>query len=99
MLLSLELHLYGGRSLLEFPYRPATYLNRPTSIGINGRISYYDTELRAGHRRAAGGWLNNLLLTLECPTDDGATDEASFPLLIFVACVAKVLPTKMGSIL
>jgi hypothetical protein len=66
----------------EKPQRPAAHLKRPTAIRINGRISHCDTELRAGQRKAARGYAGRLVV--ERPALEGATEETSLLLLVFL---------------
>jgi hypothetical protein len=71
-------------SIPEYPQRPAAHLNSPTAIKINGRTSHCDTELRVGQRKAASGYAGRLELELARPAVDGATEETSLPLLVFL---------------
>jgi hypothetical protein len=66
----------------EYPQRPAAHLNKPTAIKIIGRISHCDTELRAGQRKAASGYAGRLEPVRLAV--DGATEETSLPLLVFL---------------
>lgn len=68
------------RNVPEYPHSPAAQRDRPTAININGKISHRETELRAGHRKAARGYAGRLLLGR--PVVDGAFEEGSLPLLV-----------------
>lgn len=41
----------------EYAQSPAAHLNNPTTIKINGKTPHCDTELRAGQRKAARGYV------------------------------------------
>jgi hypothetical protein len=51
-----------AQNIPEYPHRPAAHLKRPTAINIKGKISHCETELRAGQRKAARGYVG---LTVE----------------------------------
>jgi hypothetical protein len=68
----------------EYPQSPAAHLKSPTAINISGRISHCETELRTGQRKAARGYAG-LVVADDRELADGATEETSLPLLVFLA--------------